>query len=141
MNLFEQWAEAEKPAWQRRHEERAKRHWQKVAEVLAAKRRYQALRQEQREAIAKGSYSEALGELVGYLDTLSLRAGGGAELVGFVRQWCQIHAPSPELCHEALHLIAGAIVSLRESEGLPPFDDPIFDQSPNVFLKVREMLS
>ena len=40
----------------------------------------------------------------------------------------------------ALHLIGGAIVRTRERAGLAPFDDPLFDQPPDAFLILREML-
>ena len=60
-------------------------------------------------------------------------------LVEYVRadSW---HSADADTRFLVLHLISAAIVQLRERNGLPPFDDPLFGQPPNVFLILRELL-
>jgi hypothetical protein len=142
-NPFETWAEAEKPKWRERIETRARLRQKKLAAVMAEKheleRRYQAVKQEERERLLAGPHGAELGEVIAYLETLTPERG--AELVRWVQALTWLKEASPALRFEALHLISGAIISLRESQGLPPFDDPIFDGRPSVFLKLREMLT
>jgi hypothetical protein len=142
-NPFETWAEAEKPKWQERLETRARLRQKKLAAVMAEKRelelRYQAVKQEERERLVAGPYGDELEALILFLETLG--PDSGAELVRTVQGLPWLKAAHADLRFEALHLISGAIISLRESQGLPPFDDPIFDGRPSVFLKLREMLT
>lgn len=141
MNPFEAWSEAEKPHWRQRQERRAAKRKQKLAEVMVEKRqlesRYQLVKLEMREALLRGPHGEPLCELVAYLD--GLRPGSGAELVRYIRE--RFSGAEPELRFEACHLVAAAIASVRESQGLPPFDDPLpWDAKTSAWLKIREVL-
>lgn len=143
MSLFEQWAEAEKPAWQARLDRRAALRKAKLAEVMAEKRelelRYRAVKEEERERLVAGPMGEELGKLIYFLETL--KPSDGARLVEYVASCPWIKVADAELRFAVLHLVAGAITSLRESQGLPPFDDPVFTDRTSVFLRLREMLS
>jgi hypothetical protein len=144
-NLFEAWAEQEKPKWQERLDHRARLKEKKLAAVMAEKRelerRYQAVKAEDREHLLNGPHGTQLGELLAFLDKLTPE--GGAELVRHVQALEWLADAPAELRFEALHLLSGAIISLRESQGLPAFDDPLpWGQSRlSVFLKLRELLS
>jgi hypothetical protein len=141
-NPFEHWAEQEKPKWQERQERRERLRKAKLAAVMEEKRqleqRYQAIKQEDRDKQLAGAYASELQELLDFLETLTLASG--PELVELIKTRAWLKDANQELRFQALHLIDGAIISLRESQRLPPFDDPIFDQPLNVFLKLRELL-
>lgn len=143
MNPFEQWAEQEKPRWQERLEHRARLRQKKLAEVMAEKRelelRYRAVKEEERQRLIDGPMGQELGKLIYFLEGLAPHQG--ADLVNYVRGCFWLKGADPELRFTVLHLVAGAITSLRESQGLPPFDDPVFTDRTSVFLKLREMLA
>ena len=48
---------------------------------------------------------------------------------------------SPEIRTEALSLVNERIVSIRLRSGLPPFDDPVFDEPDRVFQACKRELS
>ena len=143
MNAFEHWAEQEKPKWQERLEHRQRLRQKKLAEVMAEKRelelRYRAVKQEERERLIAGPHGQELGCLIAFLEQLA--PSRGADLVAYVAGLDWLKSADADLRFTALHLIAGAITSLRESQGLPPFDDPIFDERLSVFIKLRAMLA
>lgn len=142
-NPFESWAEQEKPKWQERIERRARLRKAKLAEVMAEKReleqRYRAVKAEERQRLIDGPMGEELGKLIYFLEGLAPHQG--ADLVHYVESLAWLRGADPELRFTVLHLVAGAITNLRESQGLPPFDDPVFSDRTSVFLKLREMLA
>lgn len=142
-NPFEAWAEQEKPKWQERLDRRAQLRQKKLAEVMAEKReleqRYRAVKAEERQRLIDGPMGEELGKLIYFLEGLAPHQG--ADLVAYVGTLDWLKDADADMRFTVLHLVAGAITSLRESQGLPPFDDPIFDARPSVFLKLREMLT
>jgi hypothetical protein len=140
--LFEEWAEAEKPKWQERLDHRKRLRQKKLAAIMAEKRelesRYQAVKAEEREKLLAGPYGAELREVIEFLERLTPERG--AELVRWVQALEWLKTAPPDLRFEALHLISGAITSLRESQGLPAFDDPVFSERTSVFLRIRELL-
>jgi hypothetical protein len=142
-NPFEHWAEQEKPKWQERLEQRAQLREKKLAAVMEEKRQleqaYRGVIAKRRERLLAGPHGKELSEVLAFLDKLTTERG--AELVRWVQALTWLKHADANLRFEALHLISAAITSLRESQGLPPFSDPIFEDQPNVFLKIRELLS
>jgi hypothetical protein len=84
-----------------------------------------------------GPYGNQIAALLAFLKELSLERE--AELVELVQanSW---HCADPDTRYLVMRLIAGRLAQLRENAGLPPFDDPLPDEPPSVFLRIREML-
>jgi hypothetical protein len=93
-------------------------------------------RQELDAALA-GPHGGALARLVAFLDTMTMESGQALIERIRVDNWPAADDATRFL---VLRLASAAIVRLRERNGLPPFDDPLFDQPPNVFLILRELL-
>ena len=64
----------------------------------------------------------------------------GAALIELIKGGPWRHAAA-ETRFEVLVLIDTAIVGLRTRCGLPPFDDALPGDRPNVFLHIREVLT
>jgi hypothetical protein len=88
------------------------------------------------EDLLVGQYGEAARELVAFLDRMM--PGDGAALISAAERW---RGADADVRFEILSLIDAAVIGLRERAGLPPFDDPLPDERPNVFLIVRELLA
>jgi len=67
-----------------------------------------------------------------------LRIEDGDLLIEMTRVWQPADRNTRFL---VLHLIDSAMTELRERYLLSPFDDPIFDEPPNAFLLIRDILS
>jgi hypothetical protein len=91
---------------------------------------------EQHQALLAGPHGEALHELISFLDSMTLSDAEG--LLSRAERWSRADAP---VRFEVLNLIDMAIVSLREDNDLPPFDDALPGEPPSAFLIIREMLS
>jgi hypothetical protein len=116
---------------------RARAQAKTLAERDAQFRRWKHEHREGLDAALAGPHGGALARLVAFLDAMTMESANA--LVECVRAdgW---HSADTSTRFLVLHLIGAAIVQLREQSGLPPFDDPLFDQPPNVFLALREML-
>jgi hypothetical protein len=145
MNPFERYAERVKPRYERRREriaaKRRRTRQLEAAMIEQAKleRRAHLISEEHLNELLEGPYGTEFQELIDCLAGLSFASG--ADLVHFIEtlRWLA-GIDSASVRHEALHLIAGAITRLRERNGLVPFDDPLFEAPPNVFIRIREML-
>jgi hypothetical protein len=84
-----------------------------------------------------GPYGSQIAALLAFLKDLSLERE--AELVDLVQtnSW---HCADADTRYLIMRLIASRLALLRENAGLPPFDDPLPDELPNTFLRIREML-
>jgi len=124
-------------ARQRAAEKRAARKQETDAERSTMLRVWKSWRRERLEALLAGTHGAAVGALTEFIDHMTL--ADSAKLLAIVQQgpW---RAADEDTRFEILSLVNAAIVRLREQHGLPPLDDPLFDQPPNVFLVLREWL-
>ena len=94
----------------------------------------------QHDALLVGPHGAEAGRLVAFLESMTL--ADGADLVDIVvaGSWPSADADAR---FTVLQIIDNAIVSLREREGLPPFDDaiPWLDKTPTVFELIRQELA
>lgn len=90
------------------------------------------------DALCKGEHGAAVKELIRFMRGMTLRSG--KELLARIQaaDWAQ--AMEDDDRHLLLSIIGGAIRLMREREGLTPFDDPMFDQPPNVFQQAKAIL-
>jgi hypothetical protein len=94
-------------------------------------------RAERRAAILNGPFGDAALELIGFLDTVAV--ADTAMIVGMIEAgpWRQADADTR---FEILSLADAALVSLRERNKLPPFDDLLPGPPRDAFLQIRELL-
>lgn len=88
--------------------------------------------------LCEGEHGEAVKDLARFLRRMDLRSGKA--LVERIRAATWAQAMSANDRHLVLSIIAGAIRLMREREGLPPLDDPMFDAPPNVFQQIKSIL-
>jgi hypothetical protein len=96
-----------------------------------------AVQQRQIDDALVGPYGAQVTALLAFLKELTLERE--AELVGFVQADSWHHA-DPDTRFLAMRLVGGRLATLRENAGLPPFDDPLPDEPPSTFLRIREWL-
>jgi hypothetical protein len=103
------------------------------AYLLRAWKKYRA--EELSEALA-GVHRDVMTRLMAYLEKLH----SARELVEFIESinWGAIGTRTRAT---ALHETSQAICRLRESQNLPPFDDPLWDAPLNAFLRIRERIN
>jgi hypothetical protein len=96
-----------------------------------------AVQQRQIDDALVGPYGAQIAALLAFLKGLSLVRE--AELVEFVQadSW---HSANADIRFLAMRLIGSRLASLSENAGLAPFDDPLPDEPPSVFLRIREWL-
>jgi hypothetical protein len=99
---------------------------------------YRQWRHECREALLAGRHGDAARCLIDFLEYMGLQ--DGAALIRLVerQQW---RSAGVDTRHKILALIDSAVISLREQHGLPPFDDALPTEPPNIFLLIREALA
>ena len=145
MNAFLEFAEKQTPAAvkarQRAAEKRRATAAEKALVKAAAEREdlfflWRRWRKERLDALLAGPHAVAAGELVTFLNAMTLE--DGARLIEFVRaaDWARADADTK---FEILSLINAAITALRERAELPPFSDPLPDEKSTAFLILREM--
>jgi hypothetical protein len=119
-----------------------KRARTRAGEALAERDQQFALwrkwRHERSEAVLAGPHADAARDLLDFLDCLTFE--DGERLVVQVRAgpWAAADADTRFLI---LVAIDNALAGVRERNGLPPFDDLLPGQPPNVFLMLREVLA
>jgi hypothetical protein len=133
LDLAQRQVSAPHKAQHRAAEKRAQR--KALVERDQLHRWWQRWRQERTEELI-ATHGEPVRELVAFLDNMTLN--DGMALVAQVDAWRQADSDTR---FEILSLVDNAIVRLRETHGLPPFDDPLPDEADNVFLLAREALS
>jgi hypothetical protein len=147
-NPFEALAAAEKPAWEKRKERIADKRAATFAARVKADdeaeqltKLYNAMRRGRLAALESGPYGEGVKALRKFLRTMTLESA--PDLIEVVRcahaGW--LGEADPDTRHEVLDLISRGITSLRERNGLTPYDDPMPDEPLNAFLEIREMLN
>jgi hypothetical protein len=97
---------------------------------------WRSWRKERLETLLAGPHGEAARELMATLEHMP----PAPQLIEMLRHgpWRTADADTRFL---VLSLVDGAIVHLREKRGLPPFDDALPDERPNVFLLLQEMFN
>src|SRR5262249_30317336 len=92
-------------------------------------------RREHVKELLAGPYAEAARQLMDLLQHMQ----SPTELIDYIKDgpWRTADADMRFL---VLTLIDSAIIKLREKHGMPPFDDPLPDQKPNVFLLIKQWL-
>jgi hypothetical protein len=116
-------------------ETRRAKHAVHRKELSAAYRRW---RDERREVLLAGRHGDGARRLIGFLEGIGLE--NGAALIRLVEreQW---RSADLDTRLEILSLIDGGITALREKHGMPPFEDALPAEPPNVFLSIREALA
>jgi hypothetical protein len=133
LDLAQQQISAPRKVQQRAVEKRAQR--KALVEHDQLQRWWRRWRQERTEELL-ATHGEKVRELVAFLDRMT--PSDGMALIARVEAWRQA---DNDTRFEILSLVDNAIVRLREAHDLPPFDDPLPDEPPNVFLLIREALS
>jgi hypothetical protein len=118
----------------RASEKRAARQADEREKLNAIWRQWQ---DERRAQLLAGPYGDAFQKLIAFLDNMNLHDGAALVDLVKVESW---HEAASDTRFGALRLIDSAIIALRERNGLPPFDDPIEDDQPSVFIRIREVL-
>ena len=116
-------------------QERAKR--KALAERDYLYREWRKWHEEQIGQFLSGEYSDAARELHEFLSKASLDSGD--QLIELVKRGPWLEADD-DTRYQVLRMINHAIVYLRESNGLAPFDDAL-DNDLNVFLEIRRILN
>ena len=65
---------------------------------------------------------------------------GGRDLVAHVTHLGWLRGAPDGTRLQVLGLVGAALVWAREKRGLEPFDDPLWDQPPNAFQMIRDLL-
>ena len=90
------------------------------------------------DALCEGEHGAEVKGLIRFLRAMDLRSG--RILVERVRAATWAQSMSADDRHLLLSIIGGAIGRLREREGLPALDDPLWDQPANVFQQIKSIL-
>jgi hypothetical protein len=135
VNVFEAYGEHTKP----RHEIRRER----IAAKRKSRREIAALQERaRREKAYRDETAKTYGELTAeahalLVDLEQITASGNG------RAFLDRLKKEPQLLHSGkalLGVVARLITAKRVAAGLPPFDDPIFDQPPRLFQHVKALL-
>jgi hypothetical protein len=146
-NPFEALAAAEKPAWQKRKERIAETRKAKTAvrvkqddEAKQLTRHYNAMRRGRLKALEEGPWGVHIKELRRYLRAMTLESA--PDLIEYIdrcnRHW--IRMTDDDTRHEVLDLISRGITSLRERNGMTPYDDALPGEPDTAFIQIREIL-
>jgi hypothetical protein len=138
LNIADQQISAPVKARQRAADRRAQVHTDKdQADREKLMRAWCVFQQRQIDDALVGPYGAQVAALLAFLKELSLERE--AELVEFVQadSWRDANA---DIRFLAMRLIGSKLAKLREDAGLAPFDDPLPDEPPSIFLQIREML-
>ena len=92
--------------------------------------------EKRRKILAAGPYAGTAEALIEFLKQLTL--DDGDVLIDMAMIWQGAPRTTRFL---VLQLIDEAMINLRERNGLPPFDDPMFDEPDNAFISIRKILS
>ena len=138
LNIADQQISAPVKARQRATDRRAQARLDKEeADRERLMKAWCAVQQRQIDDALVGPHGIQIAALLAFLKDLSLERE--AELVDFVQadSW---RCADPDTRFLAMRLIGSRLASLRENAGLAPFDDPLPDEPPSVFLQIREWL-
>jgi hypothetical protein len=137
MNLFELYAEQTKPRHEIRRERTAakRRSRREIAALRERSRREKAYRDETAKILE--ALAPEVREILDDLDNIA-RTGTGRALLDRLEQALPYLQAATRVM--LMNSVARLIMARREAEGLPPFDDPIFDQPPRLFQHVKALL-
>ena len=157
MNNFERLAEIGKQAHERRREEQTEKRRQKTKAPDVLSPMEQAL--EDRNTLAR-SYRAMIRKEEAEMLIRLLEGPDSAEVKRFMTFMRTMRLSDSDrfldLIHDSkwlmrgeaklsrsliLHLIGRTIYRMREREGLPPYDDAIFDEELTVFDRIKELLA
>jgi hypothetical protein len=65
----------------------------------------------------------------------------GDRFLDFIHHSTWLEKEPKDVRRQILHIIGRTIYRMREREGLPPFDDAIFDEELTVFDRIKELLA
>ncbi len=156
MNNFEQHAEAGKQAHERRREAQTEKRRQRtkapdigtpLEQALEARntlaRSYRAaVRKEEAELLIRlleGPHASEVKHFMKFMRTMKLEDGD--RFLDLVHDSKWLHDEPRSVRRQILHLIGRTIYRMREREGLPPFDDAIFNEELTVFDRIKELLA
>jgi hypothetical protein len=138
LSIADQQISAPVKARQRAAEQRAQARIDKdQADREKLMRAWCVFQQRQIDDALVGPHGIQIAALLAFLKDLSLERE--AELVDFVQadSW---RCADPDTRFLAMRLIGSRLAKLREDAGLAPFDDPLPDEPPSTFLRIRELL-
>lgn len=92
--------------------------------------------EKRRKVLTSGPYAGTAEALVAFLKQLTL--SDGERLIEMAMVWQSAPSSTRFL---VLQLIDEAMINLRLMNGMPPFDDPLWDEEPNAFLTIRRLLT
>ena len=92
--------------------------------------------EKRRKVLVSGPYAGTAEALIAFLKQLSL--SDGEELVQMAMIWQSAPSTTRFL---VLQLISEAMMNLRIRNGMAPFDDPLWDEEDNAFIRIRRILS
>jgi hypothetical protein len=127
-------------------ERRALKNLKKDDEAEAAAARevifklWQEWRAERRAALLTGPYAVEVQKVIELLDAVTGVTSITSEVVPLIETgpW---KAADPETRFQLLALVDLTEILARERAGAPPFDDPLPDEPPSTFLKIRSLLA
>ncbi len=90
------------------------------------------------DALCEGEHGVEVKGLIRFLKAMDLRSG--RILIEQIRAAAWAQGMSADDRHLLLSIVGGAIGRLREREGLPALDDPLWDQPANVFQQIKALL-
>lgn len=96
---------------------------------------YNRGRRERIQALCDGPQGEHVKELIRFLKRMDLKSGRELIRRAETAQW--VIDLSDEDTALLLSIVSGGIRLMRERNGLTPFDDPLWDEPPNVFQQIK----
>jgi hypothetical protein len=92
--------------------------------------------EKRRKVLVTGPYAGTAEALIAFLKALTL--DDGEKLVDMAMVWQSAPRMTRFL---VLQLIDEAMINLRTMNGMPPFDDPLWDEEDNAFIRIRRILT
>jgi hypothetical protein len=92
--------------------------------------------EKRRAVLVSGPYAGTAEALIAFLKQLTF--DDGDRLIEMTMIWQGAPSSTRFL---VLQLIDEAMINLRQRHGLPLFDDPLWDEEDNAFIKIRRILS
>jgi hypothetical protein len=156
MNAFERQAEMAKPAFERRREAAAEKRKQRTTapDVLTplekaledrntlARSYRAAVRKEEGELLVRLLQGPDAAEVKRFMSFMRvMKLTDGDRFLDFIHHSTWLEKEPKDVRRQILHIIGRTIYRMREREGLPPFDDAIFDEELTVFDRIKELLA
>lgn len=101
-------------------------------------RQWRRWRKKRLQALLDGPFGKDVRGLIRFMDTMTLSSAPAFLKVVTEATWAKEMSLNER--HELLSVISARITKLRLKEGLPPFDDALFDEPPKAFEIIKEYL-